>query len=116
MTFPVRFLLPGLLLLSVGLVSAQRLADVQGIVLDGRDGQAVPQAEVRLDDKVAETRSDAFGRFQFTGIPAGSHVIEVLRPGYRKTRTEFSVVRGDSKQFQISLVPIPLKQRVVEHE
>jgi hypothetical protein len=116
MTFSTRFLLPGLLLLPVGLVSAQKLADVRGIVLDGRDGQAIPQAEVRLDNKVTQTRSDAFGRFQFADILAGSHVIEVLRPGYRKTRTEFSVVRGDSKQFQISLVPIPLKQRVVEHQ
>lgn len=89
------------------------MAEVRGIVLDGRDGQAVPGAEVRLDGNTIQTRSDRFGHFAFAIVPAGSHVLDISSPGYQGTHTEFAVEAGGSKQFQVSLVPAGLLQRTV---
>jgi TonB family protein len=50
-------------------------------------GAAIPNATIIVIDHVADTRdmttSDAAGKFQFTGLPAGVYEFEVMKPGFK---------------------------------
>lgn len=55
---------------------------IGGMVTDAQNGQPIAGAQVRLDNKQATT-TDASGRYAFSGVPAGSHKIEVSTRGNR---------------------------------
>jgi TonB family protein len=50
-------------------------------------GAAIPNATIIMIDHAADTRdmttSDAAGKFQFTGLPAGQYEFEVMKPGFK---------------------------------
>jgi Carboxypeptidase regulatory-like domain/TonB-dependent Receptor Plug Domain len=94
-------------------VSCAGAQSIRGIVLDGRDGQAVPSAAVRVDAQTGDVRTDSFGRFTMERVDPGPHVLEISLPGYQSVRTEFRVESGETKEFQVSLVPKLLKQSTV---
>jgi hypothetical protein len=66
-------------------------ASVSGIVQD-TDGAAIPNAQVALflsDGRQLQTvKSDAYGRFMFTGVPTGSYYATAEAPGFAPIKTK----------------------------
>ena len=82
------------------------LYSVSGVVSDP-SGAVVQGAVVTLrsKDKASDrsTTTDSEGRFQFSGIPAGRHKIEVRQEGFQVTRARLKVARRDAGLLRIVL-------------
>ena len=82
------------------------LYSVSGVVSDP-SGAVVQGAAVTLrsKDKASDrsTTTDSEGRFQFSGIPAGRHKIEVRQEGFQVTRARLKVARRDAGLLRIVL-------------
>lgn len=102
----LRFVLAAVLMcLSVpGAIAEAAKGDVvQGIVLDSA-GKPIAGVSVKLQG-VAETKTDAAGVFQFSGLPAGSYQISAQKAELR-SRPETVIVGsgGGEKQLRLLLV------------
>ncbi|MDX1479374.1 MAG: TonB-dependent receptor [Saprospiraceae bacterium] len=96
------------LLLSVLTLSSQ-VGTLTGQVTDRETDQPVSFAQILLDSARFETMSDAYGRFQFTGLPAGPHRVLVSRIGYRAVDTlQVVLTPGDTFHLQVALQPISI--------
>ena len=82
---------------------------IVGRVLDATTEDPVATATLSLTGRPAQVQSDRQGRFALTGVPAGSHLLEVERIGYASLRYEVTVVRGLSTELQVGLVPAPVR-------
>lgn len=74
---------------------------IEGHVTDKR-GSALPGAPVKVESFSGEvrfaqqTRTDAKGRYEFTGMPIGSHELNVAVEGYLPAKAKVDTKRGDS--------------------
>lgn len=75
-----------------------------GVVLTDK-GIPIEAAEVRLVGSGSVFRTDEQGRFRLERLPAGSHVLDVRRLGYRARRTELSLKNGEAAIVTIRLEP-----------
>ena len=94
-----------LFLLSIVLVATvARAATLQGTVADPH-GAAVPAARVLViaaGAVVAQTDTDAQGRFVVDGLPAGSYDLRVVAPGFRSEPA--SITLGPDEARPVTLV------------
>lgn len=80
-----------LLALSVHPASAQTATyRIAGTVVGETNGQPIQRATVHILDEnsrkqIQSTTSDEYGRFAFTGVPAGNFVLQGSAPGYIQT-------------------------------
>jgi uncharacterized protein YfaS (alpha-2-macroglobulin family) len=91
------------------------LAEIAGSVKD-QTGAAVPRASVKLtkaSGEVRNERSDEWGRFSFSAIPAGDYRVEVLSPGFRMATAQFSVKARDRAVLSTVLAVGAVTQTVV---
>ena len=76
---------------------AHKSPSISGLICDA-SGQALAGAEVILENaelrKVATSKSDAAGHFQFGGVDEGSYTLRVNHDGFREAREGPFVVRG----------------------
>jgi TonB family protein len=67
-------------------------------------GAAIPNATIIMIDHAVDTRdmttSDAAGRFEFTGLPAGEYEVEVMKPGF-KLYTQPAVTLEAGRDFSL---------------
>ena len=86
-----------------------------GRVVDRSTDRPVATAAVRLLGLTEVAESDRQGRFRLTGVPAGTHELEVRRIGYAPLRHAVEVTRGLTMEVEIGLVrePVGLEPLVV---
>jgi hypothetical protein len=95
---------------------APGLGDLAGQVVDGRTGEPVPGATIRLDEGPGVGFSDDTGRFVLTGLLAGSRRVRVWGPGYQPalTRVEVAAGRGARVQVQLERAVVEIQPLVVD--
>lgn len=100
-------LLSGLFVLSVVAESQQaRTGRVVGRIVDQESGTGVTDAGVQVVGTTLGVQSGVDGRFQITGVPAGTVTIQVRRLGYTaKTVTGIQLAPNQTLEQNIALVP-----------
>ena len=77
-------------------------ASVSGTVL-GETGQPLADVQLRVLETAARARTDSTGRYQLSGLPGGTQVLEAKRIGYRILQQPVPLVRGHDVEMAISL-------------
>ncbi len=97
------------------ILSSVRPGRLLGRVVDRSTDRPVATAAVRLLGLTEVAESDRQGRFRLTGVPAGTHELEVRRIGYAPLRHAVEVTRGLTMEVEIGLVrePVGLEPLVV---
>jgi len=109
----------GLLLLTTVLLPpdhlcAQQTGVIQGVVTQ-ESGAFVTNAQVSIAELRTGALTNAQGRFQLVGVPAGEHVVRVDLIGYRSLTQTVSVQAGQTVtlNIQLQVSAISLDQIVV---
>lgn len=97
-------------LLAATPLSAQSTGGLVGLVTDATTATPLPGVQVRMDNGVSVTRTDARGEYRFRGLAAGPHRLEVVWPGYRPARRDSIVIRSDEVlRADVRLVPMAVE-------
>jgi len=101
----------GVLLLGLTIAPAAALAQtgtITGVVLERGSGQPVAGAEVRVETTNATTSTNAVGRFQLQGVPAGKATLVVRASGFVDLRVPgLEVSGGAATPVSAELVTTP---------
>ena len=87
------------------LVPLAGTATVSGIVR-GSGGRPIADAQVRLVGSAPVTRTDANGWFMLTGLPSGTHELEVRELGFPVQRLPVELRRGSTRRQEILLAGV----------
>ena len=87
---------------------AQATGTIAGTVVAGETGQPVLNAAVLVDGESLAAVTNAVGRFEIAGAPAGAVALTVQAPGYLELRVPaVQVVAGSAATVTIELVATP---------
>ncbi len=78
---------------------------IRGIVQDASSNQALPAANVVLEDLKMGTTSDDQGLFILKNVPAGEHLLSVSYLGYRVYKQRITLSSGETLQLTVQLQP-----------
>lgn len=86
---------------------------VSGTVVDAEGAQPLADAGVALEPRsggaaLRTTRTDAAGRYRFTGVPDGDYRVQVRRLGYRAAAVEVVLRGGAAPQLSVGLLVQPV--------
>lgn len=88
--------------------AARQTGALAGVVVDSEDGQPVPNAVVLVEGESLAAVTNAVGRFEIDGAPAGSIVLTVQAPGYLELRVPaVQVAAGAEAAVTVELVATP---------
>ncbi len=96
------------------LYSQSSTAEIQGTVAD-QNGHAVQGANVAVisDARVQNTvHTGADGKFDITGIPAGSYTVEISAPGFSTIQHSVSIAAGSNTSLPIALSVASVSEEV----
>ena len=95
-------------------VGAQQTGVLQGTVYDENRGP-MASAQVSIAALRTGTITNAQGRFQLVGIPAGEHIVRIELIGYRSITQTVSIIPGQTAtlEFRLEQSAISLDQIVV---
>lgn len=79
------------LLVACSALARAQAGVLRGTAVDDSTSAPVQGAEVVIDGGAARATSDAQGRFAFSGVASGSHVLTIRRIGYAPLTTEVDV-------------------------
>ena len=126
MTSPKSVMAIALVLLAVASANAQdAVGTVRGVARTEENGAPIPFALVRLlpngpaNATGRQSITNAQGRFQFGGVPAGAYRLQLLRIGYRPVLSPVIEVRaGEASDHEIraSMIALPLPAVIVYGE
>lgn len=91
-----------LLLVLAGAVEAQE-GSIQGVVLDAAGERPLAATQVHIPELGIGSLTDQNGRFQLSGVPAGTREIRVERLGYAPVTQEVEVAAGESIEIDFRL-------------
>lgn len=83
-------------------LQAQRL---EGTVQNAQNGQALPQANVRLAEQKTGTATDEAGKFSLALPPAQRYILVVSHLGFKPYRDTLRVPEGEVRRIQVRLQP-----------
>lgn len=92
-----------------------RVGQIQGNLVDAETGAPVPNARVRITDRLARSldlQGDASGQFRFENVPPGRVTVSVDAPGYLPTATEPSIEARQELKLRIALNKRPVVPNV----
>ena len=92
-----------LLLFATFPVTGHAQGSLEGTVRGGATNQGVRGAQVFISALSIGRLSDADGSFQIGGIPAGTHVVEIMLIGYATERQEVSIADGQVTQLDVTI-------------
>jgi hypothetical protein len=81
------------------------LGAIAGTVLDRDSGRPIVAARIRVMPTNQISTSDAAGAFSVAGLPAGQHIVTVLRIGYERRTDTVTIRARRSVHSQIALTP-----------
>ncbi len=87
---------------------------VAGRITDASDGQPLPGATVMLTPGRHGSAADADGRFQISGLPAGSYTLEARFAGYAASGESIVVRSGATTRVDVALTASAVGEAVVE--
>ena len=107
----VSLVIIGLMLFSIGLVSAQGPNTITGTVTDAITGAPIDGALVNVDDTEPDSSAttDATGVYEITNVPIGEHSVTASAEGYEaetETGVEVSDAEGASLDFALEPVDV----------
>ena len=76
---------------------------VRGVVVDRADGTAIGDVSVRVQDAGAPVKTDAEGRFELAGVPAGQRTLYVSVVGFILVKRPIDVRPGEPLDLTIAL-------------
>ncbi len=88
---------------------------VAGEVSDATTLNPIPGAFVEITGMGRTVETDAQGRFQFNGLPAGTFNIEASQLGYFTDKTVITVIEGSPSQVRFGLRSKPTDDSAGEH-
>ena len=87
---------------------------VTGVVTDSATNGQLPGATVTVVGGRLSAQTDATGHYTITGVPAGTHVIEARRLGFRQaSRSGVNVAAGAATEVNLRLTSVPLMLEAV---
>jgi len=96
-------------------LDAQHRGSVRGVVLDAATGEAVPLAIVSIVGRGLYDTTDAAGRYQIRGVPAGSVLVNARRIGFQPaTSPPYTLLPDSVLLVQFELTPQPVNLERVE--
>lgn len=99
----------------LGAASDDRTGTLSGTVTDEVTHRPLEAATVSVEDTALTARTDAAGRFQLTGVPAGVHRLRVEAAGYvPRYVTDVVVTAGHEAVQAMALAPAPTHSESVE--
>jgi outer membrane receptor for ferrienterochelin and colicins len=101
-----------LILVIIGSVcpsSGGQPAKIAGTVRDAETDQQIALANVSVSGTLIGDATDAEGRFEIVGLPAGPHVILVTVIGYRKASRQISLEEGQALHLDFYLEPTAIE-------
>ena len=90
-----------------GLAAAQ--GTLRGTVTSAGTGAAVEGAQVILTDLNMGANTMAGGAYEITGIPAGTHEVEIRLIGYQLVRREVTITDGGAARLDVALTEVALE-------
>ena len=87
--------------------SAQQTGTIAGTVVAGEDGRPVAEALVTIDGASPSAVTNAVGRFELVGVPAGAAALTVQAPGYLELRVPDVQVTAGAATVTIELAATP---------
>jgi hypothetical protein len=81
-----------------GFTTVKNECTISGIVRD-KDGDPIANATVNLDNGMGTT-TDANGRFVFTGVPSGSHSLNVTKDGFQLVSRSVNLIAGEVTELE----------------
>lgn len=120
------WLVPGsvlAILFAVGVAApasvAQSDGEIRGVVVEAKSGSQLPGANVRIQGTTTGTTTDLKGRYQLTGLEAGTYDVQFSFVGFqKKTVTGVEVKPGKTTTLDVKLAEetAQLEEVVVEAE
>lgn len=93
-----------------GPIHAQTNGTLLGRVVNASTSNGVAGVEVRLDGGRRIAITDSTGEYRIRAVPAGTHSLEVVWPGFRAARRTDIVVRSDEvTRVDIRLAPVAVQ-------
>jgi Carboxypeptidase regulatory-like domain len=84
-------------------LQAQQGATIRGVVTDRSTARAVADAQINVVGQGRSVSSDSAGRYQMSGIPAGTSRVVVRAAGFPALRFDLQLNQGDTVVRQIQL-------------
>jgi hypothetical protein len=84
---------------------AQVPAEVRGVVVDARGGEALANVEVQLVGAPYRVTTDAAGHFRLAAVVPGDYILNVSTVGYHLIKRPFQLGAGETKEFEVILSP-----------
>lgn len=93
-----------IILISSACVTANE-ASVSGRITKSGSGEAVPFINVMLEGTTLGTFTNEDGQFNITGIPPGSHNLQIGGMGFKTHSVSLDLQAGDHKMIDLEVVP-----------
>jgi TonB-linked SusC/RagA family outer membrane protein len=90
------------------MAGAQETGTIVGLIVDDQIRQPVGEASITIEGTNLRTFTNAQGRYVFTNVPAGTHVVRAERLGYTETTRTVTVDAGATVTLNLTLVPTAL--------
>ena len=94
-----------ILALLPGIVHAQSVGGVRGMVQDSAGG-VISNAHVGIRASGTTTLTDSTGAFRLVDLPPGDAILEVRRLGYRPVTGRVTVPAGSELEVEVKLAPV----------
>lgn len=94
MKYKIRYLVILPLLLLGSIKAFGQNATLQGTVTDANTGEALPGANVYIQELNRGTATNADGEYQFTNVPVGGYLLQVTFVGYNRSSENIQVQSG----------------------